>query len=124
MLMNKKHMKSATTKYSEINTPENLTQEIFGLTSTLEKPTRGKPVREGLFIICRALRNNFLQQSSSEINTQTYLDFVPTHSLKMRAKHSSISVQRNLYCVWLSLHLLWYNCLKNRACLLLLISRN
>jgi hypothetical protein len=43
-------------------------------------------VREGLFIIFRAQRKIFLQQSSSAINTQTYLIFVPTHSLKMRAK--------------------------------------
>ena len=36
---------SATHKLRKINTM------IFGPTSTLEKPTRGKPVREGVFII-------------------------------------------------------------------------
>ena len=30
---------------------ENINTDIFGLTTTLEKPTRGKLVREGVFII-------------------------------------------------------------------------
>jgi hypothetical protein len=29
---------------------ENIDTNIFGLTSTLEKPTRGKPVREGFVL--------------------------------------------------------------------------
>jgi hypothetical protein len=86
MLMNRKHMKSATTKYSEINTPRKFNSEIFGLTSTLEKPTRGKPVRGDFY---------YLQSSEKEFLTTVFFRnlihrlisiFVPTHRLKMCAK--------------------------------------
>jgi hypothetical protein len=33
--------------------------DIFGLTMTLEKPTRRELVREGIFIICEVQRNFF-----------------------------------------------------------------
>jgi hypothetical protein len=48
---------------------ENLDTRIFGLTSTLEKPTRGKPVREGLFIIIELLRNFFYSSLIFSKNT-------------------------------------------------------
>jgi hypothetical protein len=40
---------------------------IFGLTTTLEKPTRGKPVRDGVFIISKLQGKSFTAYSSSEI---------------------------------------------------------
>jgi hypothetical protein len=46
---------------------ENLDTEIFGLTLTLEKPTRGKPVREGDFYYLGASENSVTAYSSSEI---------------------------------------------------------
>jgi hypothetical protein len=45
---------------------------IFGLTVTLEKPTRGKPVREGFLLFVSFREISFTAYSSSEI-TQTYL---------------------------------------------------
>jgi hypothetical protein len=42
---------NAEIKYQQHINSENINTEIFGLTTTLEKPTRGKPVREGVFII-------------------------------------------------------------------------
>jgi hypothetical protein len=41
--------------------------EIFGLTLTLEKPTRGKPVREGDIYYLGASENSVTTYSSSEI---------------------------------------------------------
>jgi hypothetical protein len=41
--------------------------DIFGLTLTLEKPTRGKPVREGDFYYLGASENSVTAYSSSEI---------------------------------------------------------
>ena len=46
---------------------------IFGLTSTLEKPTRGKPVREG-FVLFMSFSEILLQHFHLQIFTQTYLD--------------------------------------------------
>jgi hypothetical protein len=40
---------NAEIKYQQHINSENYNTEIFGLTATLEKPTRGKPVREGDF---------------------------------------------------------------------------
>jgi hypothetical protein len=42
---------NAEIKYQQHINSENINTVIFGLTTTLEKPTRGKPVREGVFII-------------------------------------------------------------------------
>ena len=64
----------------------------FGLTATLEKPTRGKPVREGVFIISELQRKCLLQHihfqkindklisktmPSLHIETNKNLKFVP-----------------------------------------------
>jgi hypothetical protein len=46
---------------------QNINTVIFGLTTTLEKPIRGKPVREGVFIISELQRKFFIAYSSSEI---------------------------------------------------------
>jgi hypothetical protein len=46
---------NAEIKYQQHITSENYNTEIFGLTATLEKPTRGKPVREGDFNYLGAL---------------------------------------------------------------------
>jgi hypothetical protein len=46
---------------------ENFDTENFGLTLTLEKPTRGKPVREGDFYYLGASENSVTAYSSSEI---------------------------------------------------------
>jgi hypothetical protein len=63
---------------SEINA-----QRFLGLTLTLEKPTRGKPVRERLFIISE-LKENLLQQSlSSEINYRLISKTVPSFLLRI-----------------------------------------
>jgi hypothetical protein len=45
---------------------------IFGLTVTLEKPTRGKPVKEGFLLFVSFREISFTAYSSSKI-TQTYL---------------------------------------------------
>jgi hypothetical protein len=45
---------------------ENFDTENFGLTLTLEKPTGGKPVREGDFYYLGALENSVTAYSSSE----------------------------------------------------------
>jgi hypothetical protein len=52
---------------------ENIDTKIFGLTSTLEKPTRGKPVREG-FVLFMSFQEILLQHIHLQIFTQTYLD--------------------------------------------------
>jgi hypothetical protein len=41
---------------------------IFGLITNLEKTTREKPVREGVFIICELQRNSVTAYSSSKFN--------------------------------------------------------
>jgi hypothetical protein len=58
---------NAEIKYQQHINSENINTEIFGLTATLEKPTRGKPVREGVFIIWELQRNSVTAYSSSEI---------------------------------------------------------
>jgi hypothetical protein len=45
---------------------ENFDRRIFGLTLTLEKPTRGKPVREGDFYYLGASENSVTAYSSQK----------------------------------------------------------
>ena len=52
---------------------ENIDTKIFGLTSTLEKSTRGKPVREG-FVLFMSFREILLQHILLQKFAQTYLD--------------------------------------------------
>jgi len=58
----------STTQYSK-----NLCTDIFGLTTTLEKPTRGKPVREG-FLLFRASEKKLFY------NPKLLLDFCAKNS--------------------------------------------
>jgi hypothetical protein len=51
---------------------ENLDTRIFGLTSTVEKPTRGKLVREGLLLLLSFSEISFTAYSSSEIYTNLF----------------------------------------------------
>jgi hypothetical protein len=59
-------MKSATAFKSEIkHTQKFAHRDFWSKIKTLEKPTRGKPVREGRLLLFRAQEEFFLQQSSS-----------------------------------------------------------
>ena len=122
--MNRKHMKSTTTKKIEINTPRKFMLIYFWSNFDPRKTHKGESSERGAFIIFRALTKNFLQQSFSTINTQTYLDLCTDTGSKCVLNISLIYVQRNQCCVQLSLHLLLYGCLKNHACLLSLFSKN
>jgi hypothetical protein len=58
---------NAEIKYQQHAKLKKFIDRDFGLTLTLEKPTRGKPVREGDFYYLGASENSVTAYSSSEI---------------------------------------------------------
>jgi hypothetical protein len=66
--------------------------EIFGLTTALEKPTRGKPVK-GIFIFSELQRKFFYSNQILSKNSQTYFrKFLEQNSFRTTPNCSSISV--------------------------------
>jgi hypothetical protein len=66
--------------------------EIFGLTTTLEKPTRGKPVREGFLLFRASEKNSFTTDSSSKNYTNLSQNFFSKTPSEQPQNCSSISV--------------------------------
>jgi hypothetical protein len=73
---------SATHKLGKNNTT------IFGLTTNLEKPTRGKLVREGVFIIWELQRNSITACSCLEILNEKIIS-ITMPSLHTRNEQNS-----------------------------------
>ena len=92
---------------------ENIDTQIFSLTSTLEKPTRGKPVREGFLLFMSFWEISFTTYSSSEIYTNLFgLSFAKI-LLNSPGKCSSISVLEIRTTVRLSQQLMLYGLSQN-----------
>jgi hypothetical protein len=92
---------------------ENLDTRIFGLTSTLEKPTRGKPMR-GLFIIIELLRNFFYSIFIfRNLHKLIWTFFRKKILLNSPGKCSSISVPEIRTTVRLSQQLMLYKLSRN-----------
>jgi hypothetical protein len=63
---------------------------------TLEKPTRGKPVREGIFIISELRENFFYSRNIINKTSQTYLKSVPRFFLENSANLLEKRAQKNM----------------------------
>ena len=92
---------------------ENIDTKIFSLTSTLEKPTRGKPVREGFLLFMSFWEISFTAYSSSEIYTNlSGLSFAKILQ-NSPGKCSSISIPEIRTTVRLSQQLMLYGLSQN-----------
>ena len=92
---------------------ENIDTKISGLTSTLEKPTSGKTVREGFLLLLSFWEISFTAYSSSEIYTNLFgLSFAKI-LLNSPGKCSSISVPEIRTIVRLSQQLMLYGLSRN-----------
>jgi hypothetical protein len=73
--------------------------DIFGLTMTLEKPTRGKPVREGFLLFESFRENSFTSDFSFRKYTNLSQKFLLQNYFRTTTKCSLISVPKNCIVV-------------------------